>query len=65
MIGLGDELRAGPRDQLLDQGLQQAQLRELIAGTLKKQHRDRYLRQVARSLIGWPSRGVQGESEER
>ena len=63
VIGLFEAFQRCPVTELLDQGFEQGEVRELVAGALKEEHRDLHVKQVFGAVDGRFSGGMQGETE--
>ena len=51
MVGVGKELQCRACTELFDEGLQQLQVRKLVAASLHEQHRDFNIKEVITALV--------------
>ena len=64
VVGVVEELQRRARAELGDQRLQQAQIRQLVARALQKEHRHVHVEEVLRALVRRLARRMQREAKE-
>src|SRR6267154_1066363 len=64
MIGALDTMQRRRWPEPVDNGFEQRQLREVVAGALQKQHRDVNIGEVSGAVAGWLAGRMQRKAQE-